>query len=114
VPLAEHASTRVGPFEIECRFTRHHVPTTALRIAAGGRRIAFSADTAFDPGLLAWLAEADLVVHEAGFGPHTAPHQLAELPADLRARMRLAHYPDGFDPGDAGIAPLTEGTIRAV
>jgi ribonuclease BN (tRNA processing enzyme) len=114
VPLTEHAFTRVGPFEIECRLTRHHLPTTALRIAAGGRRIAFSADTAFDPGLIAWLAEADLVVHEAGLGTHTAPGLLAELPTDLRARMRLAHFPDGLDPGDAGIAPLIEGTLRAV
>jgi ribonuclease BN (tRNA processing enzyme) len=114
VPLAEHASTRVGPFEIECRFTRHHVPTTALRIAAGGRRIAFSADTGFDPGLIAWLAEADLVVHEAGLGTHTGPGLLAELPADLRARMRLAHYPDGLDLDSVGIEPLVGGTIGAV
>jgi ribonuclease BN (tRNA processing enzyme) len=112
-PLDESSSAAVGPFAIECRFTRHHVPTTALRITAGGRRIAFSADTEFDPELLAWLGEADLVVHEAGFGTHAAPHRLAALPADLRARMRLAHFPDGLDLAEVGIEPLREGGLYA-
>ena len=38
VPLRETGAVAVGPFEIECRFTRHHIPTTAFRITAGGRR----------------------------------------------------------------------------
>ncbi len=38
IPLAEATAVRVGSFEIECRRTRHHVPTTALRIRAGGLR----------------------------------------------------------------------------
>ena len=114
VALAEDRSTRVGPFEIECRFTRHHVPTTALRVSAGGRQVAFSADTAFDAGLIAWLGEADLVVHEAGLGVHAEPGRLARLPADLRARMRLAHCPDGLDLNDLGIEPLVGGSFLAV
>lgn len=113
-PLDEAAAASVGPFSIECRFTRHHVPTTALRVTAGGRRIAFSADTEFDPGLIEWLAEADLVVHEVGLGTHTAAHQLAALPADLRARMRLAHFPDHLDLAACGIEALREGALYAV
>lgn len=112
--LDESAAVSVGPFSVECRFTRHHVPTTALRIAAAGRRIAFSADTEFDPGLIEWLGDADLVVHEVGYGTHTAAHQLAGLPASLRARMRLAHFPDLLDLSPIGIEPLREGVLYAV
>lgn len=114
VPLDEGRATRVGPFEIECRRTRHHLPTTAFRIAAGGRRLAYSADTTFDAELVEWLAEADLVVHEAGLGVHTPLERLAALPADLRARTRLAHFPDQLDLAASGIEPLEEGRVYPV
>lgn len=114
VPLDEAGSVVVGPFAIECRRTRHHIPTTALRITAGHRRIAFSADTEFDVDLVAWLADADLVVHEVGLGTHTGSQDLAALPAGLRARMRLAHFPDQLDLSSIGIEPLAEGTLYPV
>ncbi len=96
-PLSEAAPVRVGPFAIECRRTIHHIPTTALRVRAGGRSLGLSSDTAFDPSLIAWLAEADLVVHETNYGVHTPHEKLAELPAELRRKMRLTHCPDGFE-----------------
>lgn len=109
VPLCEQRAVEVGPFTIECRRTVHHVPTTALRIRADGRALGYSADTAFDPALIAWLAEADLVVHETNHGVHTPYEKLAALPAPLRAKMRLIHYPDDFDPGASVIEPLRQG-----
>lgn len=108
-PLAETGAVEVGPFTIECRRTIHHIPTTALRIRAGGRALGLSADTAFDPGLIAWLGEADLVVHETNHGVHTPYAKLAALPAALRARMRLVHYPDDFDAAGSVIEPLRQG-----
>jgi ribonuclease BN (tRNA processing enzyme) len=114
VPLAEERAVTVGPFELECRRTHHHLPTTAFRIRGGGRRIGCSADTSFDPALVAWLAEADLVVHEAGFGAHTPLERLAALPAELRARMRLAHFPDELELAPGGIEPLEEGRCYPV
>src|SRR5262245_36952452 len=59
VPLDEARTTSVGPFAIECRRTIHHIPTTALRIRAGGQMLSISADTCFDPELLEWLSPAD-------------------------------------------------------
>lgn len=100
---------RVGPFEVECRPTIHHIPTTALRIRAGGRCLGYSADTAFDPSLIEWLSAADLIVHETNHGVHTPYERLAELPAPLRARMRLIHYPDAFDLAASVIEPLEQG-----
>lgn len=96
---------------------RHHsacvaveadVPTTALRIRAGGRALGLSADTLFDRALVEWLAAADVVLHETGFGPHTALADLAALPVDLRARLRLIHFPDELDVATAAIPPLEE------
>jgi ribonuclease BN (tRNA processing enzyme) len=114
VPLDDSRPVRIGAFQIECRRTLHHLPTTALRVRAAGRAVGFSADTTYDPTLVAWLAEADLVVHEAGFGIHTPLERLAELPATTRARMRLAHFPDELDLSASPIEPLEEGRVYPV
>ena len=114
VPLDFENAVHVGPFSIECRATIHHVPTTALRISAAGRTLGYSADTAFDESLIAWLSSADLVIHETNHGVHTPYERLAELPADLREKMRLIHYPDGFDLGASVIRPLVQGARHAV
>jgi ribonuclease BN (tRNA processing enzyme) len=113
IPLSTSAPVQVGPFAIECRPTLHTIPTTAFRVAVGGRTIAFSADTAFDPTLIEWLAAADLIIHEAnddgGSEVHTPYRRLAGLPAELRRRMRLIHYSDSFDLAASVIEPLRQG-----
>ncbi len=104
-----------GPFAIECRRTIHSVPTFAFRISAGGRTLGYSADTAFDPTLIDWLAGADLIIHEATnlvhAGVHTHYENLADLPAALRAKMRLIHYPDDFDVDSSAIECLRQGRV---
>ncbi|MGP0070144.1 MAG: MBL fold metallo-hydrolase [Isosphaeraceae bacterium] len=107
-----------GPFSIECRRTIHPVPTYALRIKAGGRVLGFSADTAYDPGLIDWLSAADLIVHEATTmarsGSHTPYEKLAALPESLRSKMRITHLPDDFDADSSVIEPLREGRVYEV
>src|SRR2546425_1166183 len=98
-PLAETGVVEVGPFKIECRRTIHHIPTTALRVRAGGRALGVSADTAFDPGLIAWLAEADLVVHETNRGVHTPYAKLAALRVRAGGRALGVSADTAFDPG---------------
>jgi ribonuclease BN (tRNA processing enzyme) len=114
IDLDLNAPVRLGPFEVECRRTIHHIPTTAMRIRAGGRCLGYSADTAFDPSLLEWLHQADLVVHETNYGVHTPYADLAALPEDQRARMRLIHYPDDFDLAASAITPLQQGDLLEV
>jgi ribonuclease BN (tRNA processing enzyme) len=112
VPLDWDAPITTGPFRIRARRTLHHVPTSALLVEAGGRTLGYSADTAFDPALIDFLSAADLIIHETNHGPaHTPYESLAALPADLRSRMRLIHYPDGFDTAGSAIPAVEEGQV---
>ena len=77
---------KCGPFLVECRRTIHSVPTFAFRITAGDRVLGYSADTAYDPTLIEWLADADLIVHEdetttSQTREFTTPYETAALPA---------------------------------
>jgi ribonuclease BN (tRNA processing enzyme) len=105
---------QVGPFQIECRKTLHHIPTTALRISDGDRTLGISADTAFDPTLISWLSEADLFIHETNYGVHTPYEKLAALDEVTRKKMRLIHYPDDFDLASSIIEPLEQGRLYTV
>jgi ribonuclease BN (tRNA processing enzyme) len=107
-----------GPFSIECRPTIHSIPTTAFRVTTAGRTIGFSADTAYDPSLIDWLAPCDLIVHEATLQTssplHTPYHLLAALPEPLRRKIRLIHYPDDLDAATSLIEPLAQGRCYRV
>lgn len=90
-----------GPFRIESRPTLHAIPTCAYRITAGDLSLGFSADTAFDRGLIDWLAPCDLILHEGTDGPtggvHTSVEELRALPDDLLRKVKLFHYRDAYD-----------------
>ena len=87
----------------------HH----ALFIEAAGRKFGYSADTVYPiRRLIDWLdARADLIVHEANgdYPPHALRRRLAALPEDLRKKMRVIHYPDGFDPPGREVELLRQG-----
>jgi ribonuclease BN (tRNA processing enzyme) len=115
LPLSEERAVQTGPFHVRCRRTPHSIPTTALQVRAAGRCLGYSADTAYDPTLIDWLSSADLIVHETNPGlMHTPYEDLARLPAALRAKMRLVHYPDDFDLAGSVIEPLRQGQCLAV
>lgn len=99
----------IGDLTLAWRPTVHHIPTSALRISAGGASVGYSADTAFDPALIEWLAPADLVLHETNQGTHTPLDRLVGLDPSLRARMKLIHYPDLHDVVGSPIACAREG-----
>lgn len=90
---------QVGPFEITSRCTTHHLPTMALRISDGEHTLGYSCDTVFDEGLIDWLSDADMILHETSFGPgHTPLEKLMGLPEELREKMVVVHLPEGFQP----------------
>ena len=114
-PLAWNGVNRIGPFSVKIRRTKHHVPTSALLVEAGGRKLGYSCDTAFDPDLIAFLEPADLIFHETNIGPaHTDLKRLLDLPDHVKTKMRLIHYPDWFDCDDSKIITLREGEILTV
>lgn len=108
--------TQVGPFEITTRPTVHHVPTAALRITDGDATLGHSCDTAYDPALIEWLSDADLILHETSLGPgHTPLHKLLDLDAAVRDKIRVVHYPDMIDPDQVeGIAFARQGACYTV
>jgi ribonuclease BN (tRNA processing enzyme) len=105
----EQGESRIGDLLLSWRPTIHHIPTSAIRVRAGSSSFGYSADTAFDPGLVAWLAACDLFFHETNLGVHTPLSSLAALPAAIRARMRLIHYPDFHEVDISPIPCAREG-----
>lgn len=103
-----------GALTVEWRPTVHHIPTSALRLSGAGHRLGYSADTSFDPTLVAWLAETEMFLHETNLGTHTPLERLVALPADVRAKMRLIHYPDHHDVDGVEIASAREGDLYAL
>ena len=111
--LVPGASALIGGLQVECRETRHSVPTMALRFTLTGRTLAWSSDTTFDEGLVAWLERgAGLIVHETSPSRvHTPIEPLNALPDSIRGRMRLMHMPDGFDTACTDIPCLRQGEV---
>ena len=113
--VSVESATRIGPFTIRARTTKHHVPTSALVVEHDGRSLGISSDTAFDPELIAFLSRADLIVHETNYGPaHTAYADLLTVDPVVRNKMRLIHYPDEFDVAASAIPALLEGQVLDV
>ena len=110
--VALEAATTIGPFTVTARTTKHHVPTSALLVEHGGHSIGISSDTAFDPDLIAFLARAELIVHETNHGPaHTAYADLLTCDESIKKKMHLIHYPDEFDLEKTEIPALREGQV---
>ncbi len=112
--VTEEAPAQVGPMTIEVRKTIHPIPTTALKISAGGKTLGHSSDTFFDPHLIEWFQDADVIIHETNHGIHTRYEDLAALPDSVRNRMRLIHYPDDFDAKESVIEVLKQGELYQV
>jgi ribonuclease BN (tRNA processing enzyme) len=58
---------QIGPFEITLARMNHPVETYGFRVAAGGRAIAYSADTGPSDALVSLAQDADLLLCEATF-----------------------------------------------
>lgn len=114
-PLSWDRPNPIGPFSVRTYRTRHHVPTSALLFEAEGAVLGYSADTVFDPELIAFLEPADLIIHETNVGPsHTELASLLTLPEPVRRKLRLIHYPDSFDVDASPIRALREGEVLSL
>jgi ribonuclease BN (tRNA processing enzyme) len=100
----------IGPLRLVAVATLHSVETYALRASAGGRTLAYSADSGPCDALGRLADQADLFVCEAawavspeGVPPiHLTPQQAGECAAKARARrLLLTHLRPGGDPAAA-------------
>jgi ribonuclease BN (tRNA processing enzyme) len=66
-PVSRPGRVSIGPFEIELARVNHPVETYAMRIAAGGRTITYSADTGVCDELVKLARETDLFLCEASY-----------------------------------------------
>lgn len=118
---------------LEYRSNWHPVPTLGIRLTGKYGTVSISGDTCFNPVLLerlknsgqleasrleklagGWLWEADIVYHEVTDiegSAHTYLGDLENLPADIRRKIRLVHFPDGFESKEIKIAEEGEKLI---
>ena len=111
----------VNGAEIWFHYSLHSIPTIGFEVFYGGKSLAFSSDTLYDPqrirdleargvitkerceALLAFPWHHSVVLHEAGVPPlHTPMTALAALPADVKERLYLVHVAEKDVPTGQG------------
>ncbi|MCH2138369.1 MAG: MBL fold metallo-hydrolase [Phycisphaerales bacterium] len=114
-PITPESPATIGELTVHVRRTVHSLPCMALRITNGTATLGWSSDTEFVPELVAWLSEADVIVHECGeHFKHTSLQDLQTLPDTLQKKIRLIHMPDGFEVPEGLMRPLRQGEVVVV
>lgn len=133
-PVTIGEPIHVNGAEIWFFYTLHSIPTIGFEVFYGGKSLAFSSDTLYDPeriralcdkgvltperrdSLIAFPWHHTVVLHEAGVPPlHTPLSVLAALPEDAKERLYLVHIADKDVPRDKGLKGAhvgLENTIR--
>ena len=102
----------IAGLQVQCRFTKHSIPTIGVVLADGPRKFGWSADTPFESGHVDWLNQAEVFVHESNLGiSHTPIESLNGLPEKTRRKIRLIHLPDDFDARCTDMKILREGDV---
>ncbi len=112
------AALAVGPFRAETRPLPHFVPDAGVRLAAGGRVVAYTGDSGPSPTVVELARDADLLVAEASYvdrvpadtrGALCSARQAGRQAADAGARrLLLTHLLPGTDQA-AALAAAREG-----
>lgn len=99
-PVDGDRRLEVGPFTLDLARVNHPVETYGMRLTAGGRSVAYSADTAGCDALVELARDSDLFLCEASYlhgddnppGVHLTGHQAAEHAVRAGARrLVLTH-----------------------
>ncbi len=120
--------------ELWFRYTLHSIPALGVEAFYGGRSVAISGDTLYEPGRIKEMYDAGVLgrtryeelsqfrghhsvyLHEAGIPPlHTPVEALAKLPAEVKKRIQLVHIASKDVPQGTGLAAARTGldnTIR--
>ncbi len=84
----------IGGFTVEFFAVEHRVPTLAVRVTAGGRTFAFSADCRPCPGIIACARDADLFLCDAicavADGPEAVARTLSHMHPSAQEAAAIA------------------------
>ncbi len=133
-PVRMGAGIPVHGGELRFFHSLHSIPTVGFEAYYGGKSLAFSADTLYDPERIQAMVDAEtitpqrarrlidfpwyhtVVLHEAGVPPlHTPINVLAALPETVKKRLYLVHIAAKDLPEGTGlkVAPVgVENTLR--
>ena len=109
--VAAGESFEVGPFRVDTWPLPHYLPNAGLRLAAGGRVLAYTGDTGPSPAIVELARAADLLLAEASF-PEQVPASAARYLSSARqageaaaaagaGRLLLTHLLPGSVPEEA-------------
>jgi ribonuclease Z len=92
IPLAAGQSFDDADFHLATCPSVHPVPGLCYRFTdrRTGRVVAFTGDTAYDPGIVRHVQGADLLIHEASYGASPAPVTNASLHSGAPEAARVA------------------------
>jgi CRP-like cAMP-binding protein/glyoxylase-like metal-dependent hydrolase (beta-lactamase superfamily II) len=127
-PVRIGAPVHVRGGELWFRYTLHSIPAVGLEAFYGGKSVAISGDTLYDPKRVREMFDAgvlgrsrfrelysfrghhNLILHEAGIPPlHTPTTALAELSPEVKKRVFLVHIAEKDVPRDTGLRPAKVG-----
>lgn len=113
-PFAAGSRLDIGPFRADTRLLPHWVPNAGVRLAAGGRVLAYTGDTGPSPEVVELARDADLLLAEATYVDEVPEDSRRYLTSALQAgrqaaqagvgNLLLTHLWPGTDPAAARAA----------
>lgn len=132
-PVKIGAPTRINGSDVYFFYTLHSIPTIGFEAFYGGKSLAFSSDTLYDPARIHDICEQGVIteerrdsvlsfpwhhtviLHEAGVPPlHTSTAVLAQLPADVKERLFLVHIASKDVPRGKGLRAAEVGLSNTI
>jgi ribonuclease BN (tRNA processing enzyme) len=114
------AALEIGPFEIQTRLLPHFLPNAGLRVAAGGRSLAYTGDAGPSRKLIELARDVDVLLAEATYvdvvpedshGMLSSARDAGRQADDAAARsLLLTHLEPGTDRGASRAAARAEYT----
>lgn len=127
-PVRIGQATSINGAELFFFYTLHSIPTIGFEAFYGGKSLAFSSDTLYDPEQIRRIADLGVITperrdtlidfpwhhsavfHEAGVPPlHTPISALRALPDDVKERLYLVHIARKDVPTDANLKTAEVG-----
>lgn len=132
-PVRIGQATPINGAELFFFYTLHSIPTIGFEAFYGGKSLAFSSDTLYEPASIAELADKgvitperrdallhfpwhhSLIFHEAGVPPlHTPLAPLAALPKEVKERLYLVHIAKKDVPEASGLKSAEVGLDKTM